>query len=210
MNVFHRFEMSNETQIVQWLDEVSDEEQDVAGSDSEDETVNDAAIDSAHDSESEIEESEDIQNISEPSEDKIKARFGRDRDALPSDDTEMNAFLGLLIMAGVLRASHLNFIDLWAQDGSGLAAALVTDHQKRRIQLRAVPTTTKKRLREVHDVDETVQQSTAKRGRCSSCPRKNDKKLTSKCFKCHKFICQQHSRVYCVGCRTEESADETD
>ncbi|KAH9636992.1 hypothetical protein HF086_013662 [Spodoptera exigua] len=479
--------MSNETQIVQWLDEVSDEEQDVAGSDSEDETVNDAAIDSAHDSESEIEESEDIQNISEPSEgtyflsrhtqrngpkvkwskvppcnavrtraqniivhlpgvkeyarnaksplecfqlffdreviqllvtntnlyiDKIKARFGRDRDALPSDDTEMNAFLGLLIMAGVLRASHLNFIDLWAQDGSGvemfrltmsykhgeyqisnspddivkrlvepikrsgrnittdnwytstklakelltpeykltlvgtlnkrkpdipteflpnknrpphssvfgfhnqmtivsyvpkpkkavvllstmhydnaidettgsaqkpeiityynstkggvdcndqlcsnynvgrrtkrwplavffhlvnvsginafvihkantdkgithirriflkqLAAALVTDHQKRRIQLRAVPTTTKKRLREVHDVDETVQQSTAKRGRCSSCPRKNDKKLTSKCFKCHKFICQQHSRVYCVGCRTEESADETD
>ncbi|KAF9413669.1 hypothetical protein HW555_008115, partial [Spodoptera exigua] len=196
--------------------------------------------------------------------DKIKARFGRDRDALPSDDTEMNAFLGLLIMAGVLRASHLNFIDLWAQDGSGvemfrltmsykrflfllrclrfdntsdreerlkidnmaairskelltpeykltlLAAALVTDHQKRRIQLRAVPTTTKKRLREVHDVDETVQQSTAKRGRCSSCSRKNDKKLTSKCFKCHKFICQQHSRVYCVGCRTEESADETD
>ncbi|KAF9424289.1 hypothetical protein HW555_000428 [Spodoptera exigua] len=190
--VFHRFEMSNETQIVQWLDEVSDEEQDVAGSDSEDETVNDAAIDSAHDSESEIEESEDIQNISEPSEDKIKARFGRDRDALPSDDTEMNAFLGLLIMAGVLRASHLNFIDLWAQDGSGqLAAALVTDHQKRRIQLRAVPTTTKKRLREVHDVDETVQQSTAKRGRCSSCPRKNDKKLTKnlhKEWKKHAFL----------------------
>lgn len=47
---------------------MSDEEQDVAFSDSEDETVNDTAIDSAHDSESEIEESEDIQDISEPSE----------------------------------------------------------------------------------------------------------------------------------------------
>lgn len=80
-----------------------------------------------------------------------------------------------------------------------LAAALV--------QLCAVPTTTK---REVPDVDETVQQSTAKRGRCSSCPRKNDKKVPTKCFKCHKFICQQHSRSYCVECKTEESADETD
>ncbi|XP_039967947.1 uncharacterized protein LOC120779655 [Bactrocera tryoni] len=66
--VFHLFEMFNERQILQWLDEVSDIEQDVAGSDSEDETVNDAVIESAHDSESEIEESEDIQNISEPSE----------------------------------------------------------------------------------------------------------------------------------------------
>ena len=581
--------MSNDGQILQWLEEVSDEEQDDAGSDSEGVTVNDTAIDSAYDSESEIEESEDIQDIPEQSQgnyflsrhterngpkvkwskvspsnavrtraqniilhlsgvkqyarnaksplecfqlffdsdvfellvtntnlyiDKIKGKFGRDRDALPIDDTEMNAFLGLLIMAGVLKGSHLNFSDLWAQDGSGvemfrltmsykrflfllrclrfdntsdreerlkvdnmaairylcliienkflaaycpgenvtideqlvgfrgrfrgkvympnkpnkygikvqamvdsktyyllkfevysgkqpdgeyqisnspdeivkrlvepikrsgrnittdnwytstklakelltpeykltlvgtlnkrkpdipteflpnknrplhsslfgfhnqmtivsyvpkpkkavvllstmhndnaidattaraqkpeiityynstkggvdcndqlcsnynvgrrtkrwplalffhllnisginafvihkantdksithtrriflkkLAAALVEDHQKRRIQLHAVPTTTKKRLREVHDVDETVQQSTAKRGRCSSCPRKDDKKVQTKCFKCRKFICQQHSRVYCVGCRTEKSADETD
>lgn len=91
-----------------------------------------------------------------------------------------------------------------------LAAALVEDHQKRRIQLRAVPMTTKKRLREVHDVEETVQQSTAKRGRYSSCPRKDDKIVPTKCFKCHKFICQQHLRVYSVGCRTEDAADETD
>ncbi|CAG9574329.1 unnamed protein product [Danaus chrysippus] len=146
--------MSNQRQILRWLEEVSDEEQDVAGSDSEDKTENDAAIDSAHDSESVIEESGDIQNIPEPSE-----------------------------------------------------AALVIDHQKRRIQQRA---TTKKRLCEIHNVDETVQRTTAKRGRCPSCPRKNDKKLPTKCFKCHKFICQQHSRVYCVGCRTEESAEETD
>lgn len=169
---------------------MSDIEQDVAGSDSENETVNDAAIESAHDSESEIEESEDIQNISEPSEgnyflsrhtqrngpkvkwskvppsnkvrtraqnvilhlpgvsylqgtqisrdviellvtntnlyiDKIKAKFERDRDALPSYVIEMNAFLGLLIMA------HLNFIHLWAQDGSGVEMFRLTMCYKR-------------------------------------------------------------------------------
>ena len=31
--------MLNDTQVLQWLDEVLDEEQDVAGSDSEDETL---------------------------------------------------------------------------------------------------------------------------------------------------------------------------
>lgn len=60
--------MSNERQILQWLEEISDEEEDVAGSDSEDETVDDTAIDSAHDSESEIEESDDIQDNPELSE----------------------------------------------------------------------------------------------------------------------------------------------
>src|SRR5215469_7541701 len=59
--------MSNDGQILQWLEEVSDEEQDDAGSDSEGVTVNVTAIDSAHDSESEIEESEDIQDIPEQS-----------------------------------------------------------------------------------------------------------------------------------------------
>lgn len=91
-----------------------------------------------------------------------------------------------------------------------VAAALVEDRQKHRIQLRAVPATTQSRLREVHDVNETVHQSTAKSGRYSSCPRKDDKKVPTKCFECRKFICQQHSRIYCVGCRTEESADETE
>lgn len=36
---------------------------------------------------------------------------------LLTDVEEMIAVLGLYIMAGVLRGSHLNFIDLWAQDG---------------------------------------------------------------------------------------------
>lgn len=46
--------MSYGRKILQWLEDVSAEEQDVAGSDSEDETVNDTAIDSAHDSESKL------------------------------------------------------------------------------------------------------------------------------------------------------------
>ncbi|KAF5283009.1 hypothetical protein FQA39_LY04880 [Lamprigera yunnana] len=59
--------MNRERQIQEWLD-WSDEEEDIAGSPSEDEIVNDAPINSAHDSESEIEESEDSDYVPESSE----------------------------------------------------------------------------------------------------------------------------------------------
>lgn len=75
-----------------------------------------------------------------------------------------------------------------------LAAALVEVYQKHHIQLHGVPTTTYKRLREVHVVNEAVQQSIAIRGRRLSCPRK----VPTKYFKCRKFLCQQHSRAYYI------------
>lgn len=63
--------------------------------------------------------------------DKIKENYQRDRDASPTDAVEVHAFLGLLIMAGVLRASHLNYIDLWAHDGSGVEIFRLTMSYKR-------------------------------------------------------------------------------
>lgn len=58
--------MSNKRQLFQWLEEVSHEEQDVPGPNSADEMVNDTAINNTHDSESEIEQFEDIQYIPQP------------------------------------------------------------------------------------------------------------------------------------------------
>lgn len=62
-----------------------------------------------------------------------------------------------------------------------------------------------KEVDEVHDLEEA-----AKRSRCSSCSRNDDKKVTTECFNFCKFICQQHLRVNCVLCRLEKSCNETD
>lgn len=91
-----------------------------------------------------------------------------------------------------------------------LATELVQEHQKRRIQQRALSSKAKKRIREVQDIQEEVYHSTSKRGRCSLCPRKIDKKVSTKCNKCGKFICQQHVFMFCAGCRTSQPADESD
>lgn len=60
--------MNQEKQKQQWLEDLCDDEQDVAGSTSEDEIADDTPILSAHDSESEIEVSEDSENVPESSE----------------------------------------------------------------------------------------------------------------------------------------------
>lgn len=50
----------------------------------------------------------------------ISNNFERSRDALPTNKTEIYAFLGLLIYAGVLKSNMLNVKDLWKSDGSGI------------------------------------------------------------------------------------------
>lgn len=50
----------------------------------------------------------------------IRDKFQRERDAKEVTYEEMLAFFGLLAMSGVLRSSHLNFLDLWASDGTGI------------------------------------------------------------------------------------------
>lgn len=52
--------------------------------------------------------------------DKIRTRFQRERDAKNLTGEELQAFFGLLMMSGVLRSSHLNFLDLWANDNTGI------------------------------------------------------------------------------------------
>ncbi|KAK9888983.1 hypothetical protein WA026_004267 [Henosepilachna vigintioctopunctata] len=64
---------------------------------------------------------------------------------------------------------HTYKADIFGKNGN-------INYGKCRIQHRAIPTLTTKRLRKVHNLHEVIQQSTAKCGRCSSYPRKNDKK----------------------------------
>lgn len=45
--------------------------------------------------------------------------------------------------------------------------------------------------------------SSAGKGRCKVCPRRNDRKIRSKCTKCACFVCGQHStkRLFCMHCK---------
>ncbi|GBP04942.1 hypothetical protein EVAR_21159_1 [Eumeta japonica] len=118
-------------QILQWLAESSDEEQ-VGGSDSEPEV--DEIAQSDHNSASEIDQSSAQSSESSDNEEDSSARrnkFQRDRDAKDTDVEEIKALLGLLIMSGVLRASHLNFRDLWATDGTGVEIFRLTMRYQR-------------------------------------------------------------------------------
>ncbi|KAF2881095.1 hypothetical protein ILUMI_25077 [Ignelater luminosus] len=139
-----------ERQLLQWLEEVSDCEQDVTGSDSEKEFVGETAEQSEHDSESEIEYDVSLPQINNENvfedhheviellvtctnlySENVQKKFQRERDANPTNVVEVKAFLGLLVMAGVLKASHLNFLDLWAHDGSGVDMFRLTMSYKR-------------------------------------------------------------------------------
>lgn len=51
---------------------------------------------------------------------KVQSNFTRERDAKYTTGDELEAFIRLLYMAGILRASRLNLYDLWATDGTGV------------------------------------------------------------------------------------------
>lgn len=48
----------------------------------------------------------------------MRPAFQRERDCQPIDSDEINAFIGILYMAGDQRSHHLNTSDLWASDGT--------------------------------------------------------------------------------------------
>ncbi|XP_074035052.1 uncharacterized protein [Leptinotarsa decemlineata] len=50
--------------------------------------------------------------------DKIRSSYKRPRDCLSTDFEEISAFIGLLYMAGIKKAQHLNTDELWSKDGT--------------------------------------------------------------------------------------------
>lgn len=63
---------------------------------------------------------DDIVNHTNERIQKVRPNYNRERDAKDTSRNEIEAFIGLLYMAGILRASHLNLYDLWATDGTGV------------------------------------------------------------------------------------------
>lgn len=87
-----------------------------------------------------------------------------------------------------------------------LATELVENHQKQRLNITATPKSIKKRVLEVHDLENRIISSTAKRGRCNNCPRKSDRKVATKCNKCKNFVCNDHCIIYCQNCDGSDSS----
>lgn len=55
-----------------------------------------------------------------------QVNYDRPRDALPTNLVELKALIGLLYLAGTLRARRLNLKDLWGKDGTGFEAFRLT------------------------------------------------------------------------------------
>lgn len=52
----------------------------------------------------------------------VSQNFTRERDARPTTFSEIKALIGLLYLAGVRKANHMNLADLWRTDGNGVEA----------------------------------------------------------------------------------------
>nr|CAH7725495.1 unnamed protein product [Callosobruchus chinensis] len=63
--------------------------------------------------------------------DAMQPKFERSRDCKKTDFEEISAVLGLLYMAGLKKANHLNLLELWATDGSGIECFRATMNIKR-------------------------------------------------------------------------------
>ncbi|UYV72200.1 TIGD4 [Cordylochernes scorpioides] len=50
---------------------------------------------------------------------RIRGNFSRERDAKDTNDVEIWALIGLLLLSGARKACHLSFQEIWADDGTG-------------------------------------------------------------------------------------------
>lgn len=50
----------------------------------------------------------------------ISEKYGRDRDCLPTDRTELMALFGILYLIGLRKGNHANVQEIWASDGTGI------------------------------------------------------------------------------------------
>ncbi|GFR26761.1 DDE_Tnp_1_7 domain-containing protein [Trichonephila clavata] len=63
-----------------------------------------------------------IQNIVECTNmeiEKLRVNYDRPRDAKNTTTNEVLAFIGIIILAGVKKRNHTNFLELWTTDGTG-------------------------------------------------------------------------------------------
>uniref|UniRef100_A0A1B6CK00 PiggyBac transposable element-derived protein 4 C-terminal zinc-ribbon domain-containing protein n=1 Tax=Clastoptera arizonana TaxID=38151 RepID=A0A1B6CK00_9HEMI len=86
-----------------------------------------------------------------------------------------------------------------------LAKELCKGYMASRVAILSTPTNTKKRLREIFDLqDIPVQDALADEitsGRCRVCDWKKNRLSKTRCVACRQFICREHTApVMCVNC----------
>lgn len=96
-----------------------------------------------------------------------------------------------------------------------LAKELCREHMATRITVISTPTATKKRLRQMLDLNEEearpapADEDTS--GRCYSCNWRKNRLSKTRCISCKNFICREHSApVMCVNCAVSEEEVHTD
>lgn len=96
----------------------------------------------------------------------------------------------------------------------GLGLELLKPQVTKRVATKNVPRSIRLGAAKYADipVEKPQQSSSGNRssGRCIVCPRKKDKKTKCSCYKCDKFMCQNHMKLICESClQGEESGNET-
>lgn len=95
-----------------------------------------------------------------------------------------------------------------------LAKELCREHMLSRITIPSTPTNTKRRLRQILDVEAERRPAPAEdvtSGRCHSCTWRQNRLSKTRCVSCRQFICREHSApVMCVNCANGEEEMEID
>ncbi|UYV75608.1 hypothetical protein LAZ67_13000733 [Cordylochernes scorpioides] len=129
------FEVSDNSLVCKLNQAIYSLKQSVVGGTSDISSEENTEIYSCHDSEFELEsENEEFGSSSTPSFyvgryqttrwktsewQRIRGNFSRERDAKDTNDVEIWAQIGLLLLSGTNKACHLSFQEIWADDGTG-------------------------------------------------------------------------------------------
>nr|CAI5822560.1 unnamed protein product [Callosobruchus analis] len=105
----------------------------------------------------------------------------------------MEALIGLIYLAGVLKSGRLN------------TEELAENHQRVRAIQSNIPKTITLRLKEIFNISqpEPVHDRQNMRGRCAYCDRKKNRPTRYSCKTWGKFMCLEHASFICSECNVK-------
>lgn len=84
-----------------------------------------------------------------------------------------------------------------------LAKSLMKDYAIRKVLGKTTSYVTKIRLREIFGIEAVDEEVETSETRCNYCPRSKNRKTKTRCCKCRKPICRQHTIFTCTDCHAE-------
>lgn len=110
----------------------------------------------------------------------------------------------------IYKAANLDDVKTRRVFNIELGEALINEQLHERMTLRNISRELKGTIAKVLNIPvpahENINPNPAKRMRCGLCPRSNDRKYPTKCFKCAKAVCKQHcvQKIVCNLCEAPE------